>query len=102
MTQATAYDLYRGVKCLSCKQPIPIPVAVAIVEEELLRDRAGSVEGLKCQIFHLRCRACGKEKPYKISEICEFERTALADESRAEPRSERSRYLGESSKAASA
>jgi hypothetical protein len=101
MTQATAHDLYRGVTCLSCKAPIPIPLAVANVEAELLRDRAGFVEGLKCQIFHLRCRACGKEKPYKIAEIREFESPAYVDRV-DEPISERSRYLGESSKAASA
>jgi hypothetical protein len=102
MTQATEQDLYRGVTCLSCKQPIPIPHAVANVEAELLRDRARSVEGLKCQVFHLRCQACGKEKPYKIGEIREFERRSRMERSSEESHLERSRGLGESSKAASA
>jgi hypothetical protein len=102
MTQATEQECYRGVTCLSCKQPIPIPRLVASVEAEFLRDRETPVAGLKCQVFHLRCRACGKEKPYKIGEIREFEGTPIIVRPRVEPHSERSRELNEKSKAANA
>jgi hypothetical protein len=58
---------YLGVVCLHCKQPVAISAMVAGMKEE-----ASGTRGQKCQVFHVRCSGCGKEKPYKTSEIREF------------------------------
>jgi hypothetical protein len=69
MTQETQNDSYRGVQCLHCEQPIPIPPLVASIEAEIHKIEATPLRHRKCQVFHLRCMACGKERPYQISEI---------------------------------
>jgi hypothetical protein len=76
MTQGTEQQSYRCVKCLDCKQPIPISPFVAGIEAELCGEETPS-KHRKCQVFNLRCIACGKEKPYKIGEIFEFQGALL-------------------------
>ena len=87
MTQATMQQTYRGVICLHCSNPIPISVLVASIEAERPANEATPGRHQKCQVFHLRCGACGKEKPYKIAEIVEFEGTLVTETPRAEPAS---------------
>jgi len=67
----TTEQLYRGVLCLHCSQPIAISALVASREIEADVDEA-KLRGRKCQVFNLRCPSCGKEKPYKTVEIREF------------------------------
>lgn len=54
---------YRGVLCMSCRQPIPLPAIVI------------SLSGLPHRAFTLRCRACCRERPYRIADVVEFEGT---------------------------
>jgi len=73
MIQDNGQQSYRGVKCLHCAQPISIPSIVASIEAEF---RAGATDPQRlqqCQVFNLRCVSCGKERPYRIGEILEFE-----------------------------
>ena len=85
MTQEQLQQSYRGVICLHCKNPIPISPLVASIEAERPEVTPGRHQ--KCQVFHLRCAACGKEKPYKIDEIREFEGSPVTESSRAQPTS---------------
>lgn len=102
MTQEMVQKSYRGVTCLHCKHPIPISPLVASIEAELPASETGPVRHQKCQVFHLRCGACGKEKPYKIAEILEFEGAPVSGAPRAEPASTYLRELGNRSRTANA
>jgi len=76
MTQ-TEELLYRGVECLHCAKPIPVSLQLANREADATAEglREVKLRGRKCQVFHLRCPNCGKEKPYRTSEIREFSGT---------------------------
>lgn len=87
MTQEQLQQSYRGVCCLHCKNPIPISPLVASIEAEVPVHEATPGRHQKCQVFHLRCAACGKEKPYKIDEIREFEGSPVTESSHAQPAS---------------
>jgi hypothetical protein len=87
MTLEKAQETYRGVSCLHCKNPIPISPFVASIEAELRTIETTPARHQKCQVFHLRCAACGKEKPYKIDEILEFEGAPETGTPRAKPAS---------------
>src|SRR6266436_9973721 len=87
MTLEKMQETYRGVSCLHCKNPIPISPLVASIEAELRTNETTPARHQKCQVFHLRCAACGKEKPYKIDEIREFEGSPITESSRAQPAS---------------
>jgi hypothetical protein len=72
MTIETERPTFRGVVCLHCKAPIPVPAIVGSLQ--------GANEGIesslrKSQVFNLRCPSCQKEKPYRTREIVEFEGT---------------------------
>jgi hypothetical protein len=77
MTQEAEMQSYRGVVCLHCRQPVPISPLVASIEADLHAKETTPRQHQKCQVFNLRCAACGKEKPYKIGEILEFEGTPV-------------------------
>ncbi len=87
MTLEKVQQTFRGVSCLHCKNPIPISPLVASIEAELPTNETTPGRHQKCQVFHLRCAACGKEKPYKIDEILEFEGAPVTGTPRAEPAS---------------
>ena len=57
---------YCGVLCGWCKQPIPVPEIVVIMEAESNDDEQPA------RVFNLRCRACEKERPYRTTELVEF------------------------------
>lgn len=71
MMQDVAKQSYRGVLCMSCRQPIPLPGIV--IKMEVLE--AGKPSDQHEHVFKLRCRACDKEKPYRSRDIVEFEGT---------------------------
>jgi hypothetical protein len=73
MTIETERPTFRGVVCLHCKAPIPVPAIVASRQESSSEDMESSQR--KSQVFNLRCPSCHKEKPYRTREILEFEGT---------------------------
>lgn len=77
MTVDVPKQSYRGVLCMSCRQPIPLPTIVnnleAAPEKGGEADTAPPLGGER--VFSLRCRACGREKPYQSAEIIELEGT---------------------------
>jgi hypothetical protein len=84
MTQDVAKQTYRGVRCLSCRQPIPLPEIVANMEARGRRQDPGIQDGERHynRVFSLRCRVCEKEKPYRSSDIIDFEGTPTSRLSR--------------------
>lgn len=71
MTIETERPTFRGVECLHCKSPIPVP---AIVDRNDASEPPEQSQR-KSQVFNLRCPSCHKEKPYRTREIVEFEGT---------------------------
>jgi hypothetical protein len=102
MTQEKVQLSYRGVLCLHCKNPIPISPFVASIEAEQPANEAFPGRHQKCQVFHLRCAVCGKEKPYKIHEILEFDGVPETEIRRAEPASTYLRGLSNRARTANA
>jgi len=68
MTIETERQTFRGVACLHCKAPIPVPAIVGTFRES--SDEESSQR--KSQVFTIRCPKCHKEKPYRTKEIVEF------------------------------
>ena len=73
MTIESDCPTFRGVVCLHCRAPIPIPNIVRM----LLAAESGGLDSPSrtSQVFNLRCPACHKEKPYRALEIRDFEGT---------------------------
>jgi hypothetical protein len=71
MTIETERSTFRGVVCLHCKAPIPVPAIVGSFQDSSNEE----METLqrKSQVFNLRCPCCLKEKPYRTREIVAFE-----------------------------
>lgn len=72
MTIETERPTFRGVQCLHCKAPIPVPAIVASLDTS---SNDGTLSQRKSQVFNVRCPSCHKEKPYRTREIVEFEGT---------------------------
>jgi len=84
MTTQADKQSYLGVRCLSCRQPIPVPpilVGSIYAAEQEEHDR----------VFSLRCRSCEREKPYRASDVVEFEGEPVPRVSRVRSHGERSR-----------
>jgi len=62
-------ESYRGVLCMSCRQPIPLPAIVISMEVLPQGDGTDQTE----HVFSLRCRACNREKPYSSRDVGVFE-----------------------------
>jgi len=71
MNQEIAKPSYRGVSCLSCRQPIPLP-GILLKMDSTVRE-AGGIHEHPTRVFSLRCRACEREKPYRATDIVDFE-----------------------------
>ena len=74
MTADVPKQSYRAFLCMSCRQPIPLPAILNSLESLAAGDAASRVEQVE-RVFSLRCRACGREKPYRSAEIIELEGT---------------------------
>jgi hypothetical protein len=72
MTIETERPTFRGVVCLHCKAHIPVP---AIVESRQAWSNGTDASQRNSQVFNIRCPECHKEKPYRTSEIVDFEGT---------------------------
>lgn len=73
MTQDTIKQSYRGVLCLSCRQPIPLPAIVLRMESSTQGEESGSLQEHQTRVFSLRCISCDREKPYRATDIVDFE-----------------------------
>jgi hypothetical protein len=71
MTSEIERPTFRGVICLHCKTPIPVPAIVGGLQASST-DEAEALQR-KSQVFNLRCPCCLKEKPYRTREIVSFE-----------------------------
>ena len=72
MTIETERPTFRGVICLHCKAPVPVP--------DIVGSMHAAADGAewsqrRSQVFNLRCPSCHKEKPYRTKEILDFEGT---------------------------
>jgi hypothetical protein len=83
MTQETQELTYRGVRCQSCTQPIPLPAILAGMDSALRNKHSAEAQEYPMSVFSLRCRACYREKPYRASEIMDFEGTPRSSVSRS-------------------
>lgn len=72
MNQEAVQQSYRGVRCLSCRQPIPLPAILLAVDSKLQGMGAEGADELSTRVFSLRCRACEREKPYRMIDIADF------------------------------
>jgi hypothetical protein len=72
MNQEAVQQSYRGVRCLSCTQPIPLP-SILIEMGSTLRGVSVRSDEHSARVFSLRCRFCEREKPYRMSDIMDFE-----------------------------
>jgi hypothetical protein len=73
MNQEATLQSYRGVRCLSCRQPIPLPAILLKMDSTLNHKEEGADHEHPTRVFSLRCRACEREKPYRAADILDFE-----------------------------
>lgn len=73
MSQQAVQQSYRGVRCMSCRQPIPLP-SFLIENDSRMRGLSNQpADEHSTRVFSLRCRACEREKPYRTSDITDFD-----------------------------
>jgi hypothetical protein len=73
MTLQTERQHFRGVVCLHCTAPIPVPAIVGAYENTLRGEEQAESSQANSRVFTLRCSNCLKEKPYRTREIVDFE-----------------------------
>ena len=73
MNQQAVQHSYRGVRCMSCRQPIPLPKILIEIDSRLRGLSTEHADEHCARVFSLRCRACEREKPYRASDIVDFE-----------------------------
>jgi hypothetical protein len=83
MNQEIIPQSYRGVLCKSCRQPIPLPAILVNMEAAVGIKEPGSTHEYHSRVFSLRCRACEREKPYRASEVADFQGVPRTRVSRA-------------------
>ena len=91
---------YRGVRCLSCRQPIPLPAILTKMDSTLSDEGSHSAHEHPTRVFSLRCRACEREKPYRASDIMDFEGLPRTRVSRSHVVHPKSRHSGSHSRTA--
>jgi hypothetical protein len=87
MTHEAPKQVYRGVLCFYCHQPIPISAAAAHRENKLRPGEMSTAHELGSCAFALRCRACEREGLYAESNFKDFEGTPRVRTRRPQPSS---------------
>jgi hypothetical protein len=87
MTHEEAKQLYRGVLCFYCHQPIPISATAAHREKKLRLTEMNPTRELGSCVFTLRCRACEREGVYAGANFKDFEGTPRVRTRRPRPSS---------------
>src|SRR5271156_4256371 len=100
MTQQIQEQSYRGVRCQSCTQPIPLPAILAGMDSALKTNELNEHRDYPTSVFSLRCRACYREKPYRASEIMDFEGTPRPNASHSRVAHSFGRHAGGRARAA--
>jgi hypothetical protein len=85
---------YRGVRCLSCRQPIPLPAILVAMDSTLSGQGSNEAHEHPTRVFSLRCRACEREKPYRASDIMDFEGAPRTRTSRSQMARPKGRHSG--------
>ena len=83
MTVEAFPQSYRGVRCLSCRQPIPLPAILFRMGSKLVGSGPDSALEHPIKVFSLRCRACEREKPHRTTDVTNFEGAPRARNSRS-------------------
>jgi len=102
MDRETVPQSYRGVRCLSCRQPIPVPAILVAMDSALSGKGSAAAHEHPTRVFSLRCRACEREKPYRASDIMDFEGAPRTRPSRALTDHPKGRHTGSQSRGAKA
>ena len=99
MNQELQTQHYSAVLCRSCRQPIPLPAIVVSMASRSQHQESGPQDDTG-RVFTLRCRTCDKEKPYRVTDIVEFEGAPKPRLVRARRKSGHSDQGGELARAA--
>lgn len=100
MKVETVVQSYRGVRCLSCRQPIPLPAILSKTDSVLMGNTPDSAPDHPTRVFSLRCRVCEREKPYGATDIVDFEGAPRARVSRPHVGRPKSLHSARSSRSA--
>jgi len=68
-----AKQQYRGVLCIHCRQPIPLPTNISRRAAEAEGRESSEAQDHGPRVFTLRCRACGEEGLYTESKFIDCE-----------------------------
>jgi len=102
MTLETERQHFRGVICLHCKSPIPVPAIVGAQENAIQGEERAESSQANSRVFTLRCSNCHKEKPYRTREIVDFDGAPEMKMPFTRPTYVRSSQRGDQAKAAKA
>ena len=83
-----AKQQYRGVLCIHCRQPIPLPTTVSRRAAEHEGMESGEAQDHGPRVFTLRCRVCGEEGLYSESKFIDCEgapRTRTSRQGKSSP-----------------
>lgn len=100
MNLEAAQQSYRGVRCLSCRQPIPLPAILVAMDSTLNGRGSNPVHEHPTRVFSLRCRACEREKPYRASDVMDFEGAPRTRTSHSQTSHPKGRHSGRQSRSA--
>jgi hypothetical protein len=100
MNLEAVHQSYRGVRCLSCRQPIPLPAILVAMDSTWSGKGSNPVHEHPTRVFSLRCRACEREKPYRASDIMDFEGAPRTRTSRSQMAHPKGRNSGGESRSA--
>jgi len=91
---------YRGVLCIHCRQPIPLPATVSRRAVEPEGGESSNAHGLEPRVFTLRCRVCQEEGLYTESKFIDCEGAPRARVARSRKTSPLQNEPGDLSRAA--